>query len=70
MNEKFWSLAHEPVHHTCITLSYIAREGEIEKTDPYGMERKKGMGPNKVKVNDTMLDKHLDDPSGATNRLS
>jgi hypothetical protein len=42
MNEKFWSLAHGPVHHTCTTLSCIAREGEIEKTDPYGIGERNG----------------------------
>jgi hypothetical protein len=41
------------------------------------MEREKGMEgcrqtvrdtqPNKAKVDDTVLDEHLDDPSGATN---
>ena len=77
MNQKFWSLAYGSVHHTCIKLSCIAREGEIEKTDPYEMEREKGMEgcrqtvrdtqPNKAKVDDTVLDEHLDDPSGATN---
>ena len=74
-------MAHGPIHYTYIALSScITREGEIEKTDPYEMEREKGMEgcrqtvrdtqPNKAKVDDTMLDKHLDDPSGATNRLS
>jgi hypothetical protein len=77
MNESFGSLAHGPVHHACIAPSHIAREGEIEKTDPCRMEGEKGMEgcrqtvrdrqPNKAKVHDTVLDEPLDNPSEATN---
>ena len=40
---EFWVSDIWAMHHACMKPSRLAREGEIEKTEVYGMERGRGM---------------------------
>jgi len=79
MNKKFWiygTWAHTLYLHRVIVLHHEGRRNREDRSMWGGDEERSGRGcrqtvgdtlPNKAKVHNTMLDKHLDDSSRATN---